>query len=42
MQFPAMTVFDMCGIESWSESDVDLFVKRFRQHWSEALVKRHE
>jgi hypothetical protein len=33
MQFPTMTVFDMCGIESWTERDLENFVKRLRQHW---------
>jgi hypothetical protein len=33
MRFPTMTVFDMCGIESWTEHDLEEFVKRLRQHW---------
>jgi len=36
MQFPAMTVFDMCGIETWSEHDLEGFAKRLRQHWEVA------
>jgi hypothetical protein len=40
MQFPAMMVFDMCGIESWSERDLEHFTKRLRQHWSEACGNR--
>ena len=33
MQFPTMTVFDMCGIESWTEPDLEDFMKRLREHW---------
>jgi len=33
MQFPTMAVFDMCGIEGWTEHDLENFVKRLRQHW---------
>ena len=40
MQFPAMTVFDMCGMESWSEKDVEAFVERLRQHWTDLAGKR--
>lgn len=36
MQFPTMVVFDMCGIESWTERDLDNFVSRLRQHWEVA------
>jgi hypothetical protein len=36
MQFPAMAVFDMCGIETWTEHDLDSFVGRLRQHWEVA------
>ena len=39
MQFPAMTVFDMCGIESWTESDVDHFTTRVGEHWSDMTKK---
>ncbi|HEV2227081.1 MAG TPA: hypothetical protein VGR56_09805, partial [Nitrososphaerales archaeon] len=28
MQFPTMAVFDMCGIETWTERDLDNFVRR--------------
>lgn len=40
MQFPAMTVFDICGIETWTERDMEQFVKRLRQHRSEVSEKR--
>ena len=40
MQFPAMTIFDMCGIDSWTERDVEHFVKRLRQHWNDVAGKQ--
>ena len=40
MQFPAMTIFDMCGVENWSEYDLEHFVRRLRQHWNETIVKQ--
>lgn len=39
MQFPAMTVFDICGIESWTERDLEHFVRRLRQHRNEVSEK---
>jgi hypothetical protein len=39
MQFPAMTVFDMCGIECWTERDLEHFTQRLRQYWSSLVVK---
>lgn len=35
MQFPTMTVFDICGIETWTERDLENFTKMLRQHWAE-------
>lgn len=32
MQFPTTTIFDMCGIESWSEVEVEGFVSRLKEH----------
>jgi hypothetical protein len=39
MQFPTMTVFDMCGIECWTERDLEHFTERLKQHWSSLVVK---
>ena len=39
MQFPSMTVFDMCGIECWTERDLEYFTRRLKQHWSSLIVK---
>jgi hypothetical protein len=36
LQFPTMAVFDMCGIETWTEHDLDDFVRRLKQHWEAA------
>jgi hypothetical protein len=36
MQFPAMAVFDVCGMETWTEHDLDSFVRRLRHHWEGA------
>ncbi len=36
MQFPTMNVFDLCGIEGWTERDLENFAKRLRQHWEGA------
>jgi hypothetical protein len=35
MQFPTMAVFDICGIEGWTERDLESFVRRLREHWKE-------
>lgn len=40
MQFPAMTIFDVCGIEGWTERDVEHFVSRLKQHRNEVSKKR--
>jgi len=39
MQFPVTTIFDMCGVESWSEQELEGFVTRFREHWKDATEK---
>lgn len=39
MQFPTMTVFDMCGIECWTERDMEHFTERLKQYWSSLVVK---
>lgn len=33
LQFPAMTIFDVCGCEGWSERELDQFFKRLKEHW---------
>ena len=33
IQLPATTVFDACGIESWSEHELEQFVEGLRKHW---------
>ena len=33
IQFPTMTVFDICGVEHWSEQEVDQFAIRLKEHW---------
>ena len=32
MQFPVMTIFDVCGVETWSEHELEEFVARLRRH----------
>jgi hypothetical protein len=39
MQFPTMTVFDMCGIECWTERDLEHFTQRLKQYWSSSVVR---
>jgi hypothetical protein len=39
MQFPTMKVFDMCGIECWTERDLEHFTQRLKQYWSSLVVK---
>jgi hypothetical protein len=39
MQFPTMAVFDMCGMECWTESDLECFTQRLKQHWSGRAAK---
>jgi hypothetical protein len=34
MQFPTMTIFDVCGVESWNQRDVESFMRRLREHWT--------
>jgi hypothetical protein len=40
MQFPTTTVFDMCGVESWTEREMEGFLIRFREHWKKAAENR--
>ncbi len=37
IQFPTMTVFDMCGIDGWNQSDMENFVRRLREHWKKVV-----
>ena len=38
MQFPSISVFDICGIESWTERDLEHFMKRLKQHWESSRI----
>jgi hypothetical protein len=39
IQFPAMTVFDICGIEQWNEQEVDRFARMLKEHWHSLNAK---
>lgn len=40
LQFPAMTVFDVCGLETWSERELDQFVGRLKEHWLDLTLRQ--
>ena len=42
IQFPTMTVFDICGIEHWTEMEVDRFARNLKEHWHSLNAKQRE
>ena len=40
IQFPTMTAFEVCGMEHWSELEVDRGVSGLRDHWQTARRKQ--
>ncbi|HEV2138031.1 MAG TPA: hypothetical protein VGR53_04260 [Nitrososphaerales archaeon] len=42
LQFPTMTIFDICGVEYWSERELEHFVRRLREHWLDLSGKQRE
>jgi hypothetical protein len=40
LQFPSTTVFDICGIENWTEDEVERYLKRLKKHWFDLSGKR--
>jgi len=36
IHYPDFGVFDICGIGSWSEDEIEVYVKRLRKHWLQA------
>jgi hypothetical protein len=40
LQFPSLTIFDVCGLEGWSERELEQFVRRLRDHWVELTGKQ--
>ncbi|MGH9919247.1 MAG: hypothetical protein ACRD6W_10345 [Nitrososphaerales archaeon] len=33
VHYPDLSVFDICGIERWTEEELQVYVKRLKQHW---------
>jgi hypothetical protein len=33
VHFPDFAVFDISGMEEWTEEELDLYVRKFRDHW---------
>jgi hypothetical protein len=40
IQFPTMTIFDICSLEGWSERELEQFVRRLREHWLDLTGKQ--
>lgn len=40
IQFPTLTIFDICGLEGWSERELEHFVRRLREHWLDLAGKQ--
>ena len=45
IHYPDLAVFDICGIEKWTEEEFEVYIKRLREHWSfrrkEAEARKH-
>jgi len=41
LQFPTMTIFDVCGLDHWGEHEFDRFVKRLKEHWLDLHNQPH-
>ena len=33
VHYPDLCIFDICGIGSWTEEEVQVYVRRLREHW---------
>jgi hypothetical protein len=33
IQFPTMAAFEVCGVEHWSEQELERFIRGLRDHW---------
>ena len=33
VHYPDLSVFDVCGIGSWTEEELQVYVRRLREHW---------
>jgi hypothetical protein len=42
LQFPPMAVFDICGLETWSERELDQFVGRLKEHWLDVTLGQQQ
>ncbi len=42
LQFPTMTVFDICGVDRWSERELEQFFKRLKEHWLDLSRKQRD
>ena len=40
IQFPVMTTFDACGVEHWSEQELDRFIRTLKDHWQSLRKKQ--
>jgi hypothetical protein len=40
LQFPSTTIFDMCGVENWTEDELEQYVKGLRKHWVDLSGKQ--
>ncbi|QQG48701.1 MAG: hypothetical protein HY247_08210 [archaeon] len=34
VHYPDLTVFDMCGIKEWTESELQTYVRRLKERWA--------
>ncbi len=33
VHYPDLCIFDICGIGSWTEEELQVYVRRLREHW---------
>lgn len=38
VHYPDLSVFDVCGIGSWTEEELQAYVRRLREHWVRRTV----
>jgi hypothetical protein len=40
IQFPSMTAFEVCGVEHWSEQELERFIREMRDNWQAMRQKQ--
>jgi len=38
VHYPDLSIFDVCGIGNWTEEELQIYVRRLREHWVRRTV----